>query len=104
MIKGNSNFKGTKDLKEYPRQRRKQQKDTSIIKSTSRIDRCVSVLIKEERKKRNISGVFIAKKIGLTPQQYYKYENGINRISIGRLYHIAKILNVSVHNLLPLGE
>lgn len=34
--------------------------------------------------------------IGVTYQQAHKYERGINRISAGRLYEIAKVLGVPV--------
>ncbi|MEM8699470.1 MAG: helix-turn-helix transcriptional regulator [Pseudomonadota bacterium] len=33
--------------------------------------------------------------LGLTFQQVQKYEKGLNRIGAGRLYHIARILDVA---------
>ena len=38
----------------------------------------------------------VAKVIGITPQQLYKYEKGINRVSVGRLALIAKALKESI--------
>lgn len=38
----------------------------------------------------------LAEAIGLTFQQVQKYERGMNRISAGRLYQFAKILDVPV--------
>lgn len=38
----------------------------------------------------------MADMIGVTYQQAHKYERGINRISAGRLYEIAQVLNVPV--------
>jgi transcriptional regulator with XRE-family HTH domain len=38
----------------------------------------------------------LAELIGVTYQQAHKYEKGINRISAGRLYHIAQALGVEV--------
>ncbi len=38
----------------------------------------------------------LAELIGVTYQQAHKYERGINRVSAGRLYEIAGILNVGV--------
>jgi len=35
--------------------------------------------------------------LGLTFQQIQKYEKGINRISAGRLFEIARILNVPIN-------
>ena len=37
-----------------------------------------------------------AEKIGVTFQQAHKYEHGINRISAGRLYEIARALDVPI--------
>jgi transcriptional regulator with XRE-family HTH domain len=37
-----------------------------------------------------------AKRIGLTYQQTHKYEHGINRVSAGRLYEIARALDVPI--------
>jgi transcriptional regulator with XRE-family HTH domain len=38
----------------------------------------------------------LADLIGVTYQQAHKYENGVNRISAGRLYMIARVLGVDV--------
>lgn len=39
----------------------------------------------------------MADMIGVTYQQAHKYERGINRISAGRLYEIAQVLNVPMN-------
>ena len=50
----------------------------------------------------------LAKMIGVTYQQAHKYERGLNRISAGRLFEIAQVLNVPVsyffEGLGPEGE
>ena len=38
----------------------------------------------------------LADLIGVTYQQAHKYERGVNRISSGRLFEIARVLGVSV--------
>lgn len=38
----------------------------------------------------------LADLIGVTYQQAHKYERGINRVSAGRLYEIARVLSVPV--------
>lgn len=38
----------------------------------------------------------LAKMIGVTYQQAHKYERGLNRISAGRLFEIAQVLDVPV--------
>ncbi len=41
----------------------------------------------------------LANLIGVTYQQAHKYERGMNRISAGRLYEIARVLGVDVGHL-----
>jgi transcriptional regulator with XRE-family HTH domain len=38
----------------------------------------------------------LAELIGVTYQQAHKYERGINRVSAGRLFEIARVLSVPV--------
>lgn len=38
----------------------------------------------------------LAELIGVTYQQTHKYERGINRVSAGRLYELARVLEVDV--------
>ena len=38
----------------------------------------------------------LAEMIGVTYQQAHKYERGINRVSAGRLYEIARVLNAPI--------
>jgi transcriptional regulator with XRE-family HTH domain len=38
----------------------------------------------------------LARMIGVTYQQAHKYERGLNRISAGRLYDIARVLSVPI--------
>jgi transcriptional regulator with XRE-family HTH domain len=52
--------------------------------------------IRQRRIVLGLSQQQIADKIGVTYQQAHKYERGLNRISAGRLYDIAKVLGVSV--------
>jgi len=39
----------------------------------------------------------LADLIGVTYQQAHKYERGINRVSAGRLFEIAHVLNVPIN-------
>jgi transcriptional regulator with XRE-family HTH domain len=51
------------------------------------------------RKRRTIMGMTqeqLGKAAGLTFQQIQKYERGANRMGASRLYHLARLLNVSV--------
>lgn len=59
-------------------------------------DRHVGARIRERRIMLGLSQQQMADMIGVTYQQAHKYERGINRISAGRLFEIAQVLNVAV--------
>ncbi|MFA7429105.1 MAG: helix-turn-helix transcriptional regulator [Rhodospirillaceae bacterium] len=72
---------------------------TTLAKPGNRatdIDRHVGVKIRERRVMLGLSQQQMADMIGVTYQQAHKYERGINRISAGRLYEIAQVLNVPI--------
>ena len=60
------------------------------------IDRYVALRIRERRAMLGLTQQQIAVLIGVTCQQALKYETGINRISAGRLYQLAQVLEVEV--------
>jgi transcriptional regulator with XRE-family HTH domain len=60
------------------------------------IDRQVAARIRQRRMARNITQQQFAELIGVTIQQAYKYERGINRVSAGRLFVIAQALDVDI--------
>jgi transcriptional regulator with XRE-family HTH domain len=62
----------------------------------SAADRHVGNRIRERRVMLGLSQQQLAQMIGVTYQQAHKYERGLNRISAGRLYEIAQVLNVPV--------
>ncbi len=59
-------------------------------------DRHVANRIRERRITMGMSQHQLADLIGVTYQQAHKYESGANRISVGRLYDIAKVFNVRI--------
>jgi transcriptional regulator with XRE-family HTH domain len=59
------------------------------------VDRYVGSRIRERRIMLGLSQQQLAGKIGVTYQQTHKYERGVNRISAGRLFTIARILGLS---------
>ena len=63
-------------------------------------DQLVARNIRYQRIQRGMSQEAVADELGLTFQQLQKYEKGVNRISIGRLVRIARILNVPLTVLL----
>src|SRR5690242_20900899 len=65
-------------------------------RSTAAIDDHVGARIRERRIMLGLSQQQLAQMIGVTYQQAHKYERGLNRISAGRLFEIALVLNVPV--------
>ncbi len=59
-------------------------------------DRYVGARVRERRTMLGISQQQMAQLIGVTYQQEHKYENGSNRVSVGRLYQIARVLGVDI--------
>jgi transcriptional regulator with XRE-family HTH domain len=64
--------------------------------ATERIDDYVGTRIRERRISLGLTQSHLAKAIGITYQQTHKYEHGINRVSAGRLYEIARALDVPI--------
>ena len=60
------------------------------------VDRYVSLRIRQRRIMLGLTQQQMAELIGVTYQQAHKYETGINRISAGRLYQIARALGVNI--------
>ena len=61
------------------------------------VDQYVSLRIRQRRITLGLTQQQMAELIGVTYQQAHKYETGVNRISAGRLYHIARALGVDVN-------
>ncbi len=66
-------------------------------KSPNEIDRHIGSRVKARRIMLGMSQEKLGEALGLTFQQVQKYEKGMNRISVGRLVDIAKILGVEIH-------
>jgi transcriptional regulator with XRE-family HTH domain len=60
------------------------------------IDRHIGTRLRQKRVKNGLTQQALADLIGVTYQQAHKYENGVNRISAGRLYMIARVLGVEI--------
>ncbi len=61
------------------------------------IEKRIGQKIREIRKKKGISQMGLAEKVGLSFQQIQKYEKGISKISVSRLFQIANALNVDIY-------
>lgn len=66
----------------------------SASRGVSGIDALVGQRVRERRRELGVSRVAMSERLGLTHQQLQKYESGFNRLSAGRLYEIAVLLDV----------
>ena len=64
--------------------------------STATIDGRVGGRIRERRIMLGLTQQQLAEMIGVTYQQAHKYERGINRVSAGRLFDIARALSTPI--------
>jgi transcriptional regulator with XRE-family HTH domain len=60
------------------------------------VDNHIGARIRERRIMLGLAQQQFGKMIGVTYQQVNKYEHGINRISVGRLYKIAQALDTPI--------
>ena len=65
-------------------------------KSPDRVDKHIGRRIRALRVILGMSQEKLAEALGITFQQVQKYENGTNRVSAGRLHHLASVLGVPV--------
>jgi transcriptional regulator with XRE-family HTH domain len=63
-------------------------------------DRVIGSRVRKQRNQMGFTQKAFAELIGVTYQQAYKYETGVNRISGGRLYMIARAFGMTVAQLL----
>jgi len=77
---------------------------TPDTKKPELVDKLVADRIRAYRRGRGLSQVDVARQLGITFQQFQKYEHGLNRIGAGRLYRLAEIFQVPVQALYPESE
>lgn len=65
-------------------------------KQATDIDIAVGRRVSVRRKEMNVSQQALGRELGVSFQQIQKYEKGASRISAGRLFQIAKALNISL--------
>lgn len=65
-------------------------------KKADDVDRFVGEKIRERRIMLGLTQQELAHGIGVTYQQAHKYEQGVNRVSAGRLFEISRMLNTPV--------
>ncbi len=65
-------------------------------KLPSLIDKHVGRRLRWRRRELKFSQESLAERLGVTFQQIQKYERGANRISAGRLFELAKVLDTTI--------
>jgi len=63
---------------------------------TQELEKHVGQRIRQRRIMLGLTQQELARLVGITYQQAHKYERGINRVSAGRLYHVANVLQVDL--------
>ena len=63
---------------------------------TQGIDHHIAARMRERRTTLGLTLQQVAGMLGITYQQLYKYEKGVNRISAGRLHALARALGVDI--------
>ena len=74
------------------------------LRQPTPVDQYAGIQIREARRKRGVSQEDLAAALGITFQQVQKYENGSNRVSMGRLWEAARFLEMPVAWFLPADE
>ncbi len=67
-----------------------------VVKRSSKVDGHVGMRVRERRKALGMSQDKLGNALGISFQQVQKYELGINRVAAGRLWDMAKNLEVDV--------
>ena len=67
-----------------------------VVKRSSDVDAHVGRRVRERRKEIGLSQGKLGSAIGIIFQQIQKYEIGLNRVAAGRLWDMAKALEVDV--------
>ena len=78
--------------------------DTPRNPRASDIDRAIAARIREARISKGLSQIALADQIGVTYQQFQKYEKGLNRISAARLFSLARALDLPTSGFFSLDE
>lgn len=70
--------------------------DRGKITSNNPVDVFVGTRLRRRRKEMGLTQRNVAQTIGVTSQQYMKYERGDNRISASRLFDVASVLKTPI--------
>jgi transcriptional regulator with XRE-family HTH domain len=57
------------------------------------------IALKDLRKLTGLSQKNFAEKVGIPFTSYRRYENNVNKMEVGQLFHICDVLGVSITNI-----
>lgn len=77
------------------------QTGARMARQVLEVDVWVGRAVAELRQQQGLSQSALAAALGISFQQVQKYEAGTNRLSAGRLYHLAQILGCPVAAFFP---
>lgn len=80
------------------------QPNKSFIRATEKKLKGIGSKIRKIREIRNYSQDYIAQKLNISTKAYSKIENEDTKLSVDRLYELAKILEVKAEDLLNFDE
>lgn len=75
-----------------------------MMRATTSADREVAARVRQARITSGMTLPDLADVLGISHQQIYKYETGMNRLTVGRLCAIADALEMPASDLLPNGS
>jgi len=76
-------------------------KQNAVKRTRNPVDVYVGQRVRMCRISSGITQTDLARHLGVSFQQVQKYESGVNRIGAGRLFDIARYLDVSIEALFP---
>lgn len=65
--------------------------------------RYVGNRLRHFRRERGLKQAALAEAIGVSPQQYQKYEDAQSKCSLTNLFKLAEFLGVDIHSIMPIG-
>lgn len=70
--------------------------------TSHRVDRAAGEVVRRLRVAKGLSQTALAAAVGVSYQQIQKYEGGVNRMSVSKLFDIAEVLGRSTREVLVL--
>ncbi|EEG84495.1 DNA-binding helix-turn-helix protein [Proteus penneri ATCC 35198] len=76
----------------------------SLMSKIYPISQIIGHKIRKQRQQLRLSAKVVAERVGISQQQFSRYENGLCKIDVDMLFHIAQELKVTPAFFLPPNE